>query len=130
MEELIQADQIQQRIYRIRGQQVMQDSDLAEMYGVSTKRLNEQVRRNIKRFPPDFMFQMTRAEMGALRSQIATSKAGRGRRAVVDLPPKPHGHPAVGLFQGVLALKSASVFVVSWRVGPSDGIEHPANRDD
>jgi hypothetical protein len=58
----------------------MIDEDLAELYGVPTKRLNEQVRRNSKRFPPDFMFQLNRVEVEALRSQFATSKKGRGGR--------------------------------------------------
>jgi len=57
----------------------MSDSDLAELYGVSTKRLNEQVRRNIRRFPADFMFQLSPDEAAALRSQNATLEAGRGR---------------------------------------------------
>src|SRR5258705_3243108 len=59
---------------------VMIDEDLAELYGVPTKRLNEQVRRNSKRFPADFMFQLTKVEAEALRSQVATSKVGRGGR--------------------------------------------------
>jgi hypothetical protein len=59
------------RIYMIRGQRVMLDKDLAKLYGVSVGRLNEQVRRNIKRFPQDFMFLITRQEVRALRSQIA-----------------------------------------------------------
>ena len=59
---------------------VMLDRDLAELYGVPTKRLNEQVRRNIKRFPSDFMFRLTSDEDSVLRSQIATSKRGRGGR--------------------------------------------------
>ena len=57
----------------------MLDSDLAELYEVTTKRLNEQVRRNIKRFPPDFMFQLTPEEFTSLRSQNATLKIGRGQ---------------------------------------------------
>ena len=69
---------IEQRIYLIREQKVMIDFDLAELYGVPTKRLNEQVRRNRKRFPEDFMFRLTKEESEALRSQIATSKTGRG----------------------------------------------------
>jgi hypothetical protein len=69
---------IEQRIYLIRGQKVMIDFDLAELYGVTTSRLNEQVRRNRKRFPEDFMFQLTREEAESLRSQIAISKTGRG----------------------------------------------------
>ena len=61
---------IEDRIYVVRGKQVMLDRDLAELYGVETKRLNEQVRRNFERFPDDFMFQMTKEE--CLRSRIAT----------------------------------------------------------
>jgi hypothetical protein len=67
-------------IYLIRGQKVMLDSDLAEIYGVTTRRLNEQVGRNSDRFPPDFGFQLTTEEFAALMSQIATSKKGRGGR--------------------------------------------------
>jgi hypothetical protein len=63
---------LETRIYTIRGQKVMLDSDLAELYGVETKRLNEQVSRNIDRFPADFMFKLTIEEANALRSQIAT----------------------------------------------------------
>ena len=62
--------QIEERIFDIRGKQVMIDKDLALLYGVETKRLNEQVKRNIERFPEDFMFQLTLEE--CLRSQIAT----------------------------------------------------------
>ena len=68
---------IERRIYLIRGQKVMIDGDLAELYGVPTKRLNEQVQRNRKRFPEDFMFQLTKDEAEVLRSQFATSKLGR-----------------------------------------------------
>ena len=71
---------IERRIYLIRGQKVMIDVDLAELYGVPTHRLNEQVKRNRKRFPEDFMFQLTKVEAEALRSQIAISKIGRGGR--------------------------------------------------
>ena len=71
---------IERRIYLIRGQKVMVDEDLAELYGVPTHRLNEQVKRNRKRFPSDFMFQLTKEETESLRSQIAISKSGRGGR--------------------------------------------------
>ncbi|MBI3583084.1 MAG: ORF6N domain-containing protein [Nitrospinae bacterium] len=77
--ELIPLNPIAQRILLIRGHRVMLDSDLADLYEVSTKRLNEQVRRNIKRFPPDFMFQLTPEEFTSLRSQNATLKIGRGQ---------------------------------------------------
>jgi len=64
------------KIYNIRGQKVMLDSDLAELYGVETKRLKEQVRRNLERFPTHFMFQLSKDEYESLRSQIATLKQG------------------------------------------------------
>jgi ORF6N domain len=70
---------IERRIYSIREVRVILDADLAALYGVSTKRLNEQFRRNRKRFPDDFAFQLTAEETAALRSQIATLKTGRGR---------------------------------------------------
>ena len=65
---------IESLIRTIRGQKVMVDFDLAMLYGVQNKRLNEQVKRNIKRFPADFMFQLTKEEWNILKSQIATSK--------------------------------------------------------
>jgi hypothetical protein len=67
-------------IHIIRGQKVMLDADLAALYGVSTKRLNEAVKRNISRFPAEFMFQLSGAEADSLRSQIATSNERRGGR--------------------------------------------------
>ena len=69
---------IENKIYEIRGQKVMLDFDLAEMYGVETKRLKEQVRRNIERFPAEFMFELTREEVQFSKSQIATLKTGQG----------------------------------------------------
>jgi len=66
-------------IRTIRGQKVILDSDLARIYGVPTKRLNEQVKRNAKRFPSDFLFQLTAEEADSLRSQIATLKKSRGQ---------------------------------------------------
>lgn len=68
-----------ERIYIIRGQKVMLDSDLAVLYGTQTMRLNERVRRNMNRFPEDFMFQLTETEFTNLKSQIAISSWG-GRR--------------------------------------------------
>src|SRR5690606_34899107 len=62
----------------IRHEKVLLDSDLAELYGVETKRLNEAVKRNLDRFPTDFMFQLTEDEMSALPSQIATSREAQG----------------------------------------------------
>ncbi|HWN97367.1 MAG TPA: ORF6N domain-containing protein [Methylomirabilota bacterium] len=73
-------DGMDSRIHLIRGQRVMLDSDLAAVYGVSTKQLNQQLRRNRFRFPTDFAFQLSGEEFSALRSQIVTSKQGRGGR--------------------------------------------------
>ena len=75
----MQLSVIQNKIYEIRGKKVMLDVDLAEMYEVETKRLKEAVKRNIQRFPPDFMFILTQKEFQGLRSQIATSKRGGSR---------------------------------------------------
>ena len=69
---------IENKIYEIRGQKVMLDFDLAEMYGAETKRLKEQVRRNIERFPAEFMFELTKEEVQFSRSQFATLKTGQG----------------------------------------------------
>lgn len=71
---------IKNLIYHVRGKAVMFDRDLAILYQVGTKRLNEAVKRNAKRFPEDFMFQLTKEEFESLRSQFATSKTGRGGR--------------------------------------------------
>ena len=76
-DQLVFADKIESLIKVIRGQQVMLDRDLATLYGVEVKRLNEQVKRNIKRFPKDFMFQLTKEV--CLRSQFATLNEGRGQ---------------------------------------------------
>jgi len=75
---LLSEETISNKIYFIRGQKVMLDSDLALLYEVETKRLNEQVKRNLSRFPSDFMFQLTEIEYNSSRSQIATLKNGRG----------------------------------------------------
>ena len=77
---LVEEEKIMNRIHVIRNHKVMLDFDLAEMYGVETKRLNEQLKRNIKRFPKDFMFSLTEKETQNLRSQNATSSWGGNRR--------------------------------------------------
>ncbi|HOB02905.1 ORF6N domain-containing protein [Casimicrobium huifangae] len=73
---MFQIESITSRIITLRGQRVMLDSDLAALYGVETRRLNEQVRRNPDRFPADFMFQVREDEFKALMSQFATSNEG------------------------------------------------------
>jgi len=88
---------IEQKIYVIRGHKVMIDSDLADLYQVLTKNLNLAVRRNIKRFPVDFMFQLTADEADVLRYQIGTSKKGQGGRRYL---------PYVFTEQGVAMLSS------------------------
>lgn len=96
--EAIATPAIEQRIFVIRGRrQVMLDQDLADLYGVKTKRLVEQVKRNLDRFPEDFMFQLSKDEAAALRSQIATSDVGRGGRRYA---------PYVFTEQGVAMLSS------------------------
>ena len=96
---LIPAERIERAILLIRGQKVMLDKDLAELYEVETKRLIEAVKRNIKRFPADFMFQLDEEENTLLRSQIATSNVpvGRGGRRYA---------PYVFTEQGVAMLSS------------------------
>lgn len=79
MKQLIPNEFIERKILLIRGQKVMLDSDLAALYGVETKVLNQAVRRNIKRFPDDFMFELSSAENESLRSQTVTLKIGRGQ---------------------------------------------------
>jgi ORF6N domain-containing protein len=78
-------------IRTIRGEKVILDSDLAQLYGVTTSRLNEQVKRNLERFPSDFVFRLTRTEFGNLISQIATSSSGYGGHRKLPLVFTEHG---------------------------------------
>jgi ORF6N domain len=73
---------VESTIYLIRGQRVMLDSDLAAIYGVTTKRLNEQLKRNYSRFPEDFAFQLTAQEFTNLKSQFATSNSHTAERII------------------------------------------------
>lgn len=77
---------IEEKIYLIRRQRVMLDSDLAEVYQVETRVLNQAVKRNLNRFPEDFMFQLTEEETKSLTSQIVTSNKGRGEDATFLTP--------------------------------------------
>ena len=94
---LIPIERIEKAIYLIRGEKVMVDRDLALLYGVETKMLNRAVKRNLKRFPSDFMFQLTVDEADVLRYQTGTSKKGRGGRRYL---------PYVFTEQGVAMLSS------------------------
>lgn len=88
----ISIDRIAHSIVILRGHKVLLDADLAALYGVSTTRLNQQVRRNLDRFPPDFMFQLTTQEHQALMLQFATSnKPNRGGRRKLPLVFTEHG---------------------------------------
>ena len=89
--EIVPEERILQFIMVVRGEKVILDSDLARLYGVETRRLNEQVRRNIGKFPDDFMFQLTKDEFSNLKSQIATSSTGWGGRRKPPLVFSEHG---------------------------------------
>ena len=82
----IPPERIEKAILLIRGEKVMLDADLAELYGVETKSLNRAVKRNLSRFPTDFMFQLTAEEAEALRFQSGTSKGRGGRRVITRMP--------------------------------------------
>ena len=82
---------IESKIFLVRGRRVMLDADLAEIYKVTTTRLNEQVRRNSLRFPADFMFRLTAKELENLRSQFATSSSGHGGRRHLPYAFTEHG---------------------------------------
>src|SRR5216684_8360746 len=88
---LVPVTLIERRIYLIRVQKVMIDTDLAQLYGVPTYRLNEAVKRNRKRFPADFMFQLDKKEAESLTSQFAISKKGRGGRRTLPYAFTEHG---------------------------------------
>ena len=77
---LVPPERIINRIFLIRGKKAMLDKDLANLYGVKNKVLNQSVRRNLKRFPPDFMFQLSRSELSDLKSQFVTSSWGGIRK--------------------------------------------------
>ncbi len=97
----------------LRGQRVILDRDLAELYGVETKRFNEQVKRNAARFPADFMFQLTAEESDSLRSQIATLKTGRGKhRKYLPYVFTEHGAIMAAMVQGSPRAVEVSVYVV------------------
>ncbi|MFZ0997470.1 MAG: ORF6N domain-containing protein [Candidatus Sulfotelmatobacter sp.] len=103
---------VESRIVILRHQRVILDVDIARLYGVPVKRLNEQVKRNQERFPSDFMFQLTDRENAALRSQFATSKKTRGGRRYT-----PHAFTEHGAIMAATVLNSTravqmSVFVV------------------
>ena len=110
--DLIPEKRILKIIMLVRGEKVILDSDLAKLYGIETRRLNEQIRRNIDKFPNDFMFQLTKDEFENLKSQIATSSSGWGGRRKLPFVFTEHG-----VLQAANVLNSSqankmSVFIV------------------
>ena len=119
------ADAIRARILTIRGVQVMLDRDLAELYGVPTKALNQAVKRNIERFPERFMFQLTKDEVSDLRSQIVTLNVGTSLRSQIvtlntrqgqHLKYMPYAFTEQGIAMLSAVLKSATAVAVSIRI--------------
>jgi len=100
---------IHQKIFTLRGKHVMLDEDLATLYQVTTKRLNEQVKRNIERFPNDFMFQVSESEYESLRSQFATLDTGRGKHRKY----MPYAFTENGVYMLSAVLKSQVAIEVS-----------------
>ena len=108
----LQTARIESLIINVRGERVILDADLAKIYGVTTKRLNEQVKRNIEKFPADFAFQLTKIEFANLKSQFATSSSQHGGKRKLPFVFTEHG--AI-MAANVLNSKQAvqmSVFVV------------------
>ncbi len=100
---VVPKERIENMITLVRGHKVMLDRDLADLYGVETKRLVQAVKRNLDRFPEDFMFQLTKDEFDILRSQIVTSKQRGGRR----YPPYAFREQGVAMLSSVLNSKRA-----------------------
>ncbi|OPY76041.1 MAG: ORF6N domain protein [Syntrophorhabdus sp. PtaU1.Bin058] len=111
-EQIIQLECIQRTILLIRGEKVILDSDLARLYGVKTSRLNEQVRRNINRFPDDFMFQLTAKEHADLKSHFAISSSTWGGRRKYPLAFTEHGAIMAASVLNTPRAVEMSVFVV------------------
>lgn len=110
--ELTAPSHLEDQIFIIRGRRVMLDSDLAAIYGVLPKRLNEQVKRNKARFPPDFLFRLTPDEVDALRPHSATSKPGRGGRRYQPYAFTEHGAVMLASVLNSPAAVAASIHVV------------------
>ena len=109
---IVPAERVESAILVIRGQRVMLDSDLAAIYGTSTKRLNEQVTRNAGRFPEDFVFRLSREESELLRSQFATSRRAHGGRRYVPRVFTEHGAVMLASVLNTQIAVRASVEVV------------------
>jgi ORF6N domain-containing protein len=108
---MIPDETVMSKIYFIRGQKVMLDSDLSDLYQVETKRLKEQVKRNISRFPNQYMFELNEKEFSALRSQFATSNKSRGGTRYLPMAFTEHG-----VLQLSNILKSKRAVQVSFKI--------------
>ena len=100
------------RIFLIRGERVILDADLARIYGVTTARLNQQVKRNLRKFPKDFVFQLTQSESDRLMLQFATSKKGRGGRRKLPWAFTEHGAIMAATVLNTETAVAMSVYVV------------------
>jgi len=108
----ISPEQIGGRIVWLRGQKVLLDTDLARIYGVSTSRLNEQIKRNLARFPPDFAFRLTYHEFRTLMSQFAISNEGRGGTRKLPLALTEHGALMAASVLNTARAIQTSIYVV------------------
>jgi hypothetical protein len=109
---IVPVERVQARILTIRGQRVILDSDLAGLYGVTTSRLNEQVRRNIERFPVDFAFRLSREEFDGLKSHFATSSSAWGGRRKLPYAFTEHGAIMAASVLNSKQAVQTSIFVV------------------
>ena len=105
---IVLAKRVASRIVVLRNQKVILDSDLAELYGVPVKHLNQQVKRNARRFPSDFLFTLTKVEQKSLRSQIVTSNSNRGGRRYL-----PHAFTEHGAIMAATVLNSERAIAMS-----------------
>jgi hypothetical protein len=113
MVSFVRVERIAHRISLVRGRKVLLDADLAALYGVNTKRFNEQVRRNAARFPEDFMFRLTAKEWNSLRSQFATLEKGRGQhRKYLPLAFTEHGAMMAATILNSPRATEISVYIV------------------
>jgi len=110
--EIVTQERIIKFIMVLRGEKVILDSDLAQLYGVETRRLNEQVRRNLEKFPDDFMFQLTKDEFLNLKSQIATSNPSWGGRRKLPLVFTEHGALQAANVLNSQQANKMSVFII------------------
>ena len=120
---------IQPLIHSIRGHRIMLDSDLAKIYGVTTARLNQQVRRNLKKFPGDFMFQLNASEFERLMLQFATSKKGRGGRRKLPFAFTEHGAVMIATILNSPQAIAMSLYVVRAFIKLREALALPGNKE-